>query len=442
MVEQRERKIYIKELILDIFAKWKLVLVGAIIVSVLFTIVKYNSDIELYEQQNAANSETIDINSFSYEEKKMITNYMYLYDYAEYYEEYSENAYIMKLDPYNVEKIKLQYVVDSEYTFDFSDKNKNDYTDTLVMIYKDYMMSGDFAKAIASDMNPNFVLELINVTENIDGNAISLSVIVPEGTNSTDIIKNIENTLADVAEEKQQYGAHKLVKVNESKTVGYDNEVALKKYTVKKSISDVKEQAIILSGKLSGKQIDYIKQLQGITEKKEQAVKPTFNAKNVVVGFVLGIILMVCYYVVASILSGKLQNMDDIRVMFGINVLGTINTTKKAYEYEKKLSYMASRIKVVCRKESIDKLYITSSCMAKIDNKVLVDIVETLKKDIKDVSCIGDLCIEPVALEKAKEMDNVIILEKIGVSHYEDIAEQIKIITENEINIIGAIAIK
>lgn len=443
-MEQKERKIYLLEIFKYIGVNKIKVIIGSVFIALAFVGCMYILDVKNYSPVDTSGKEIIQEGDLTYDEKKVVDNLILMQDRAEFYENYLEKSYLMNIDVYKAKKVNFSFYVDSEYKFDFTSGNEIDYTTSLLEMYFIYANSAEFQMEVMNGLDEIYVKELFNLLANYETNTLNMSVYVPEIIDSEVVKEQILTLIKEKELETQQYGEHKLVTLTEEVVQEYDNNLENKLYTNRKTISDTKSQVILLKGELNEKQQKYLKEYYGDgepeteekpeTEEEPQTVeKPKVKGKNIVLGVAFGIFIMCAYYIISSILSGRLQCEDDIRVMFGLNVLGL-------YTGQNMDEYLVAKIKCICKKMNINQVLVVSSVNEYI--KSLDNIICLLKKNDIELIVADSIVCEASSYEKMCEVQNVIIVEKKYVSKYNDIGEELQLITDNNVNVIGSIVMK
>ena len=439
MIEQRERKIYLKDLLFNVLSKWISILVGAVVVGVLVIAVKYKSDSDNYELklQNA----DIEKNDFTEGQLKNIEDYIRIKDRLLYYSEYYENSYLMSINPANVTKLRVRVLVDSEYSYDLSNINENDYTSELIGAYTAYFSSVSFAKEMMTGLEEKYVKELVNVSYDYDIGVISIIITIPDSIDGDTVYNNLNQKITSLETSWQDIGKHTIRIISSSQDIEYDSELENKVYNTRKSISDSQIQLTAMEANLSASEMRYIGQLYG-EEAVQSIAEPAINIKYGIIGIVLGAVLMVFFYIFASILSNKLQNAEDIRTMYGVNMLGKLaGKGKQAKADTDEIAYIVSKLKIMCHSKNIQRVHITGSNISKINDNIKDVLATELKKSLEEVTIGDNICTDAMSLEKAKHADNVILVEALKVSHYDEIAEQLQLMSESDIELLGVITV-
>ena len=444
-MEQKERKIYLTELIKCICKNKVKVVVGSIVITVLFVGAMFGLDLRSYnkaikdkeEIENIEDEENLEDEELLYEEQKVVDNIILMQDRVLFYENYLEKSYLMNMDVYNVKRIVLRYYLDSEYTFDMTSNSELDYTTSVLEMYYMYLAAPLFQNQIMEGLEKEYIKELFTITTNYDAKTLGVFVYVPESIDAEAIKAQIKQMLDEKEVEFQKYGKHDLILQVEDLAEQYDSGIESTLYSTRKTLSDTRSQVIELTKDLSESQIEYLKEYYDYEEEEEEEeeslVKPGFKIANILLGIGAGAIIMCGYYVLSSILSGKLQCEDDIRVMYGLNVLGL-------YTGGNMDEYLATKIKCICKKDNINHILLVGSVTE--DIACVENVISLLKKNDIKLEIMNSIMNDATSYEKMCEVNDIILVEKKYVSKYNDIAEEIQTVMENKSNIIGAIVIE
>ena len=107
---------------------------------------------------------------------------------------------------------------------------------------------------------------------------------------------------------------------------------------------------------------------------------------------------------------------------------------------EQKALLLAS-LKVTCQKEAIEKLLISGSSIADVEDGVKEYLKAELKKDGVEVCITDSFLTSGKALEKLAEYDHVLLIEQIGHSRYDDLTAELRICLEQQADIVGTVVL-
>ncbi len=191
---QKEKKIRVIEIILEILKKWKLILILAVVCAVLlgaFQFVKLNgSEIPVEEPKVEETKKEEKKPEITYEE--YLQQIAYNTDRVDYYtelynetKEYSDNSYLMSIDPYNCATATSTCIFYGE----------PDYNATATSSYVTVIKNIDcYTNAIArgtaiEDLEGQYIRELISVSQ--DSSRFTVSVVAADKFTAEKILTNL-----------------------------------------------------------------------------------------------------------------------------------------------------------------------------------------------------------------------------------------------------------
>ena len=141
----------------------------------------YVRDVSAYQAvQNVSMEEEKE--ELSDDELQQVLNAKNLISRIKEYEEYMASSALMQMNLYQKPVVELQYYVDSDYTFNYTQESENDYSSDLITMYTSYILSGEMSNKVIDAaglaVNQADFSEFWSVTQN--GNSISLKVTCPE----------------------------------------------------------------------------------------------------------------------------------------------------------------------------------------------------------------------------------------------------------------------
>lgn len=494
---QEERELYITDYIWNVIISWRRVIILMVLFAILFAGIKYKKDLDTIQTsiETEANRENVllenvkeKIDELSITDKEMIKTIIPLSNALITKKEYAENAKIMELDGYNVERVVLQYFVDSE---------KN--TSELLQAYgNSYTSSKAIDRIIAATeytMNPEDVLDMISVrnganpyksselekgNDNLKKENSTLNITV-RGENK-EAAEKMAETIKEILEEysieaENVYGVHNLILVSQNYNSGRDAEVVdIQKeiydtiYSVYTKLDELKEELSEEASKFISEYETVLcetvkgEHIQDGLEKKEQTdiKKPTLNKKWILFGAVFGGLFVAAFEVLKWMFAGKMNSVRELQQNVEICVLGTMdkkhnykffeivdkliyrikNRNEKRLDPDQELNLIATRISLVAKKNGVKEVYLTGTGIEqRIDCELLRKLCyETGRLDVK---LFGgkDIVYDVEALVNAVRVKNVIMIEETQISKYRDIVRELQICKEQNINVLGAIIV-
>ena len=481
MIEQKERKIYIKELLWDILVNWKLVIVLALIFALLLGALSFlRSDSSAAGQKGSYDKSDYTEHEL-YNIDKAIANYTRL----AYYEEYNSKSELVNVNMAELKMVSLQYYIKSAYTYNYTNSNENDYTPSLVAIYQNYFSKGEFANDVMNGANISMELEYFNelLTADVvrDTYTISVDMIIPAKYDADVIREVMKKAIDKKASTLQNIGEHSLVVVNDTINKTVDEELAQQNFTFKhelanfhnyynetiNAMSEKERQFFVYLLKneydFTGEQIKMAtKDFPESYDDEENANAKKVNLKYVILGAFLGLFLAAVYVIVKGILSSRLQCSEDMNNVYDLRVLGNIDwkiskgrtdgitkfLLKGKYgnmarlSYEEQVSIIVNNIKLACKAKDTSKIALVTGVPKDLNDALINDVIASLKEQGIEAVMAGRIVYDKVEFDKVLELGTVAVLEKIGISRYDDIAAQLELLKCNKVDVTGAIVVR
>lgn len=462
--EKPEREINLMELFWDILLGWRQVVCFGILFALLVSGMKYFLSVRSYQASQNINVEEAK-EALKTEELDKLEDAQEIQIRIDDYEKYMEKSALMQINPYEKPVIQLQYYVESDYIINYTKDSKRDYTNEVTSLYCNYISSGEMAQRVIEEaglsVSKEDFMELFQVSQPSTG-TIYISISYTDAGKLQDISNVVKSLLQQKSPELQKIGSHTLKVVNESQNVVVDTALIERKETIANTVTSLKSQLQSLKNGMSDEQTAIFKaELEEIRgEKEDDEEEPGFSIKFVILGALVGIFLTCAWIACKMLFAVKLQDSGEIRSMFGIRLFGEIsisserkrllsvvdkwilavkNRRKKSMTLEKQMKVVAANIALSCRQQGIDCIYMTGSEYEKIDTEVLGRIKKELTAQGVKVKEGENMFYDAVSLQNGIEVGNILFVEQKGLSIYDEIFNEVNLVTEQKGNILGAI---
>ena len=144
--------------------------------------------------------------------------------------------------------------------------------------------------------------------------------------------------------------------------------------------------------------------------------------KFILIGFVFGVFLPICFYVLRYLLDNRLKDENYITTVFGINKISCIHSRDGVKADDRAIKTIESNLDYIICKGSKSVSFVSSLCGVNeqklIEFSSLVDKFNTKGVSVKLVS--------PSAIKEIDASDVVIIVEKLDVSDLNDVVDEVK----------------
>lgn len=442
----------IKEICRRILKMWKILLIAAIVGAILLNVVVYIQSYKNYAKEQLSDGATIEKYKSELSEteiedvKQAYDTYVICKKQYESELEYNQNSMLMKLGNDNVATVEMQYYIDNHYKSVYPVIEQKNNAADIIEAYRFYLLSEDvlneIKENIGTDIDERDLRELIRIEpiENSQTMKISIYTDSKDATNeiADAIQQKIESYTMDIQE---QYGGFDLVGANRYESTQLDETILELQQKEIATINVLKTQIDTIGNDFTDAKLVYYNALINDSETNSDSKKENFqlnilNAKNILLGCVAGIVIVVCYVVAKYLLQRKLRNQNDLQDLYHSYTFGIITDLKKDLE-----NGLIEQILAVTIRRKIYCVGLIGTDTSKETQDVFDMIASRLKNENIDV-CSAYGCDKVPKLLKDNEMINqVIIIEKKNGSTYENIENEIKLCEQCNVQILGNIIV-
>lgn len=468
-----EREISIREILWKIIFNWRFLLICALICATLVEVFFFQRDLKNYEntkkQQMAG--EEIEEYEFTEAEKNNIKTAIALQQASDENQIYMENSILMNINPYQENVLVLQYYIDSDYKFNYTEDNSPNYTDAIVASYGEYAQGGELARKLSEAMELNcsqeYVKELISVENSEVMEVFRIEVVYSDQEMLQRMAEVIEKEMNNQTESiSKNIGSHSLKLLSKNITVRADVELASKQKSIQDMLNSYLTQLNTLKTTMTENQLKVVnnKEIEAgeeetaVKQKETILIKPRFSVKYAALGGLAGLFLAILCIAGKLLFTSKIQNSHELAEVYGLRLFGILCRQEKISAIDKmflKMKYrhkenmtekacldmVVSNIELTCKSEGISQIYITSSIIGAIEENISQRISNKLA-EVGIIAIYGErICYDTQALRKMVEIGNAILLEQAEVSMYQEIEKEIRLMTEQKVKILGGIGI-
>lgn len=483
----KEREIALQEIVWKCMLDWRRALVCAVIFAVLTMVLQYTqaqksyeAAMEAYEKQLAVyesgegeNEHSVDMTVFTTDELQQISDAKSLQSMLDRSRSYMQNSILMNINAYKKNVLILEYYVDSDYKFNYQRDIKPDYTSAVVEAYANYVKDGEMAQLIKDNMDLNYELryieEIVEVTEGQSGSSFTVEIICTEDMASEDVAVIVKEALGiQTAGIAERIGGHSLELISENTTIKADAVLANQQQTYQNMINNYRNQLNVLKNAMTGEQLEVLG-IVVVTEEEEdegeeqevepqQPVKPGVSVKYLLLGFIAGIFFSAVWTACEMLFASRLQNVAELSDLYKLRLFGLIpvekkqtgidgyllkakNRHKKQMTMEEWLNVICANIELVCKDGNLGQIYLTGSEWEKVDPQIIQQLVSRLTKIGVSVSYGGNICYDMTSLRTVHEIGAVILLEQENLSIYREIEQEVRVLAEQNVNVLGCVGI-
>lgn len=471
-MENQVREISLRHLFWKVMLGWKLWVVCALLFAILLPGVKYAKDARAYKAAQQPQEDVTQDIVFTKTEQQQIDDVKNLQALQDKNSVYMQESLLMNIDPYQEHVLELKYYIDSDYTYNYSKDNRQNYTSAITNAYVDYAAHGlnqkDVWKDVDTQAEDKYLTELVSADVDSD-NTFSVLVKYTDNKSLKCVSEAIQKELKGRHEDIQkQIGSHRLVLISENYQVSTDTDLANTQNSVADLIKSYRDQISTLTSTMTEEQLKVVDSELAEERDDETDVDapestdvsaPVFSKKYVVLGFVMGIFLAAMCLVCVAVLSNRLQEAVELVRFYKLRQFGVLTQGKGArgftgfllrikYRNQKLLSAAASvqlaisNIELYCRNEGITKLFLTGSEIEHVDKAIITKIVEGLSAKGVQTVYGENICYDAAAMREASEAGHVVLVEITNVSIYQEIEKELRMLKDWNVDVAGCVGVE
>lgn len=486
-----EREIDLFDLMADILAHWRSVLIAMIVGAVLLGIFGY---VKSYKEfQNNQNEQVTVSNANDTTRKEKIKRmeeslgddllagvdsvivWENKYDLKEIY---YKNSLYMQLDPLHVVQKELVYQIQSE---DNSGGSK------FGIVYGNVIKNVGLYDWIEQQtgMDAAYVGELISADVKSGMTIADGTQVLLSDSNCVKIVimqKDEESCekLADAAKEyiamqqenlSQEIGNHELILLSETMGTVSNTEVLDKQTSYRDEISSLKESIAKKKAEFTEEQKQYYNLLtqndseivdttQDAAAESVTVQKPSISIKYVVLGAVIFAFVYAMILCLMYIFNGKLRASDELQNLYHIPQMGLIvkdskkkllpdkwvdnlrNHGKRKFAPAQSMELAVAAVKIAAVKNGLDHVCLMGCNLAEGADNVCASIKQALEKEQIAVTILDNVLYNAEAMEKLENEKGVVLVEKAGSTLYDEVAKEIELLTRQDIAVLGGIVVE
>lgn len=354
---------------------------------------------------------------------------MYAYNEDSYQEdaEYLDSSLLMQLNPEEIPTVLLSYQISRNISEEEIRNIMTMYESTLL----DETSCADIVDVIGKKYKNTAVKELVSITDNISGNdgenivmvqnvdsgILNIRIYALEQKQCEKIADVIKNRMQAYTEQLQQvFGEFSAQNISEQYYLSSDSTISEQKMNIVSAMNSAYSYMNNATIGFTEDQLTYFNLLtkpldESMNQKErdtaEQNVADTavkmnyFSAKYVLVGLIAGAFLVAFWYACVYIISQTVKDTDDLKVVTGIPIFGTVLSNgklDKRNKVDKWIDSLFSRgkkkeddavllervcheIELHAKKNEVKNILVTSS--ADVDHIVIGDqaiyVIKTVK---------------------------------------------------------------
>lgn len=470
-IRNQERDINIVDMFWALCSKWRVIIICGLIFALLLGGIGY------YNNTKETDIETLQA-ELEEEDEIYIDMYLTYLDLYKTQKDYNNLSPLMQLTPNDFYVNVLTYYVDNYYVVEYPVITERDNIDALIQAYKTVLCTDQIARDIVETMGmedeavlySSEMVDLKNVYGDVDvteqeTNIITVTIYgntAEDCAKVSDIVKaTIESSKEDMT---KQFGKHDISIIEDMTKQASD--IDLSTYQ-KRNIDNLNTYKLSLDsseGNLSKAALSYVDIVKTDVENEENEKESPIEIKMIVLGFILGVFLVLFFAALGYISNKKLRYEDNYEKVYGIKLLGTITgrfkNKKRVFEFvdrwieekrhanihkfteDEEEDMVVSGIKLLAKKSGVKKVYLTGATVSQIPEDLVDTFAKRLGKDDIELILGKSIIYNAEALETASEVGNVVIIDKLGIVMYDEIYSMLDTCDVHKINVLGGILVR
>lgn len=418
MVDQLE--ISLKDLLLKVLLKWRLILASMLVVGLLFGLVGAYKNSLLNANPNeseAYNEESLEEQAEYYENlltsveinhvKVAVDAYYSYLAQANSLFAYMDESIYMKLDAYNVPTMQKMYQVTVNNS-ELQDSN------TIARAYLWELDSADVYEKMVEVIDEFSTVacakELVKFSEVLDG-TFSVTITATDEAQCEAILDLIDARISKLhSSVKKTYGNYTFLDLDDKFSYQSNVNIVNDQQKIRDTYLALENYKLMLDDNFSEDQFTYFDVLVALqaenvetdTEVEEEPVTVSLiNKKYIFVGLVLGILAGCGWAAVEYVFSSKLRKAEDLEIVHGIPTLVKVKSqaSKKRFlggidkllcrifngktQVKNDLEEVCINIKMIAKKNQFTKIYLVSSCQTEEIDKFKQEVCEKLASEFE-----------------------------------------------------------
>lgn len=450
--------ISVKDLIKECIRKIWIIIVAMVVFGILLAGFRYAKDKKNIANTTVAEStEKVDVekivDDLESDDYNQVMTYVDLTNYRDQNRLYTADAKLMKINPYKVDTVLLQYYVNAE-----DENTRKD----MAAAYLSYISGGSLAADVVENNDledsSSDIQELIQCdatglttgtafyTENT--NTINMYVYGVDEQDAKDIASYVKESMDAYSQKLSAVAPHTLTLFEEQYSVTCATKLVSLKNDRFGNLMTYNDRTTSYEGLLSDKQKESAQKIvsaqkendeledsneTGKTAKKDEAPKASISKKYLVVGAFLGLVLAVVIIVLRYMFDPTIKTSKDLQMFYGTNFIGDVAQADGAL-------LAASKIINMCSNRQIKKVLIAGK-MATENETAIKEVVDAVEKKGIVADIIGDILTDADAVQTLEAKSNVVLVEAVRKSKYEDFNQEKALCESLDAQLLGYIAI-
>ena len=450
--------ISVKDLIKECIRKIWIIIVAMVVFGILLAGFRYAKDKKNIANTTVAEStEKVDVekivDDLERDDYNQVMTYVDLTNYRDQNRLYTADAKLMKINPYKVDTVLLQYYVNAE-----DENTRKDMAAAYLSYISGRSLAADVVENNDFEDSSSDIQELIQCdatglttgtafyTENT--NTINMYVYGVDEQDAKDIASYVKESMDAYSQKLSAVAPHTLTLFEEQYSVTCATKLVSLKNDRFGNLMTYNDRTTSYEGLLSDKQKESAQKIvsaqkendeledsneTGKTAKKDEAPKASISKKYLVVGAFIGLVLAVVIIVLRYMFDPTIKTSKDLQMFYGTNFIGDVAQADGAL-------LAASKIINMCSNRQIKKVLIAGK-MATENEAAIKEVVDAVEKKGIVADIIGDILTDADAVQTLEAKSNVVLVEAVRKSKYEDFNQEKALCESLDAQLLGYIAI-
>lgn len=487
-----EREINLFDLIADILAHWRSVLIAMIVGAVLlgaFGYVKSYKEFQNTQNEQVTVSTTQDETTREEKIKQMkeslgddllagvdsVIVWENKYDLKEIY---YKNSLYMQLDPLNVVQKELVYQIQvednsggSKFGIVYGNVIKNvglyDWIEQQTGMDAAYV-----AELISADVKSGMTIADGTQVLLSDSNCVKIVIMQKDEESCENLADAVKEYLAMQQENlSQEIGNHELILLSETmgtvmntgvlnSQTAYRDEISSLKATIAATKAGFTEEQKQYYNLLTQNDSEIVDTTQDAAAESVTVQKPSISIKYVVLGAVIFAFVYAMILCLMYIFNGKLRASDELQNLYQIPQMGLIvkeskkkllpdqwvdnlrNHGKRKFTPAQSMELAVAAVKIAAVKNGLEHVCLMGCNLTEGADNVCESIKQALEKEQIAVTILDNVLYNAEAMEKLENEKGVVLVEKAGSTLYNEVAKEIELLTRQDIAVLGGIVVE
>ena len=443
-----EQVIYLKDLLFSALYRWKRILVWGLVLAVLLGVLKgisaYRDAKDAQAKLNDPARQAVEMDSYEAEKAALESQLSTLQENIQRQTAYLEESILMQLDPYAFYEVSLSVYVDTGYQILPGMAYQNpDLTHAIISSYVTVLTGENTTKAIANKMGIEtvYLLELITTGTSDGTNTLQIHAKYPDQEGAEKLLNLLLQQLTQIQTDiSQTVQTHELRIIQQYVRKVSDTSLMDMQTRQEQTLMDLYDSIDVAEGKL-----------EALVPPQVQPVGMGSVVKATVlfaiVGGVLGVSLAILTAWIGHICSSKVYSARTLRSRTNVKVLGCVNTAGEQDSITAKLRALEGRsLSDSAQQAQLIAANVRNLChegkhllvAGSANGAAVTDALRQAMPGMQITEC-GSLLHNIAAVEALGKCDNVLLVEKCGVSRYADIDQTLSMIADNRKKLLGCV---